>query len=76
MDYRKSSTALQAGDYSQIATPDGCFAYKRGEVTIALNFTGADVDLGLTGTVALSTYLDDAATPERLRPHEGLIIEA
>jgi len=75
LSYRKSSLSLQAGDYAQIAAPDGCLAYKRGELTVALNFTSDDLALGLTGEVVLSTYLDDAATAARLRPHEGLIIE-
>ena len=59
----------------QIAGPEGVFVFKRDELTIALNFTDSEIDLGLAGEVALSTYLDDAATPQRLRPQEGLIVE-
>lgn len=73
--YRKSSAALQAADYRQVDAPTGCFAYTRGAVTVALNFTDTELELGFSGRVALSTYLDGNATPELLRPHEGLIIE-
>ncbi|MDJ0664829.1 MAG: alpha-amylase family glycosyl hydrolase [Acidimicrobiia bacterium] len=73
--YRKSSPALQAGDYRQIEAPEGCLAYQRDNLTVALNFTDGDIELSLAGEVGVTTYLDDAATPGRLRPHEGLIIE-
>ena len=75
--YRKSSAALQTGDYRQVDAVAGCLAYTRdrGALTIALNFTDTELDLGLSGTIAVTTYLDDAAVPTRLRPHEGLIIE-
>ncbi len=73
--YRKLSADLQTGYYEQIDAADGCLAYRRGQLTIALNFTDGDIDVDLAGEVALSTYLDDAATPARLRAHEGLIIE-
>ena len=75
--YRKSSPELQAGDYRQVDAPAGCLAYARdgGALTIALNFTDTKLELGFSGTVAVTTYLDDGATPSLLRPHEGLIIE-
>jgi glycosidase len=74
--YRKKSPALQSGDYRQIDAPTGCMAYTRdgGTLTIALNFTDGELDLGFSGKVAVTTYLDDNASPGRLRPHEGLII--
>lgn len=75
--YRKTSPALQTGDYREIDVPPGCYAYTRdgGALTIALNFTDTELELGFSGNVAVTTYLDDVARPEMLRPHEGLIIE-
>ena len=76
--YRKTSPALQVGNYRQVEAPAGCFAFTRDDdsVTIALNFTGSELELSFTGKVALTTYLDDAAASGVLRPHEGLIIES
>jgi glycosidase len=76
--YRKTSPALQFGDYRRVDAAPGCLAYCRdGEVlTIALNFTDSELALDFSGSVAVTTYLDHDAVPSRLRPHEGLIIES
>jgi glycosidase len=75
--YRRLSPGLQTGDYRRVDAPAGCLAYARdgAALTIALNFTDTALELGLSGNVAVTTYLDDEATPRLLRPHEGLIIE-
>jgi alpha-glucosidase len=75
LTYRKGSPELQLGAYERIEAPAGVYAYKRGNgVLVALNFTDETIDLDFAGTVAVSTR-DDDASPEVLRPHEGLIIE-
>jgi alpha-glucosidase len=81
--YRKTSNALQIGDYQQVEAPFGCYAFVRaseqGRVLVALNFTDGDValpDVGV-GSVALSTHgdRDGGEIPTVLRAHEGLIVE-
>jgi len=82
---RTAEPALERGDYTEIPhAPDGVFAYtRRGEdaaFAIVLNFTSEPqvVDLGMTGTVALSTHPDRDGTEIGdtfgLRPNEGVII--
>lgn len=73
--YRKTSSDLQIGEYRQLETAGGCFAFTRGEsITVALNFTDQFIDLPFAGEVVVTTYLDNEASPTQLRPHEGLII--
>ncbi len=78
--YRKESQVLQVGTYEAIDAPEGCFAYERsieGEtVLVALNFTDEPIETGFAGTVAVTTYMDDAAQAGALRPNEGLIVES
>jgi len=83
LTYRGTSAALQRGDYRQLETAHGCFAYVRdtGEdkVIVALNFTDTEVPLPALGpgTVVLSTDRgrDDAVIPAQLLPNQGVIIE-
>ncbi len=72
--YRRSSADLQTADYEQLAAPEGCFAYRRGELTVALNFTDEVIELPFTGEVEVSTYPDGEASASRVRPHEGIIV--
>lgn len=76
---RKESEALQHGTYRSLDTVPNVFLYERQSenetLLIALNFSEKKQDLALEGNILLSTYLDNKANPQTLRPHEGLIIQ-
>jgi len=87
--YRRSTPALQHGDYRPIDQTTGeCLVYlrqifERTPILVALNFSSEEQRLRLaqfgTGRLVISTHLDrngaiDLADLE-LRPDEGLIIE-
>ena len=84
---RRSSSALQYGDYETLESPPEIFSFKRkfhGRVIVYLNFSDkqqAINDVSIQGTVLLSTYLDKVnlsgmISSLELRPFEGLIIAA
>jgi alpha-glucosidase len=86
--YRKSSPALQWGDYQALEdVPDGCYVYMReanGHRTlIALNFSHEEQQIALramgTGKIAISTHLDRAGAVDlaelALHGDEGVIVE-
>jgi len=85
LGYRKSSRALEVGDYRRLETPDGVYAYERNHngsrVVVALSFTETPsrCDLGRAGKVTLSTIPgrtgEEVAGTVELRPSEGVIIE-
>ena len=69
------------GAYRTVFTDDAVFAYRRGDVLVALNLSGEprSVPLGeLAGRVRLSTQLDGRADEVRgdvpLRADEGVVI--
>jgi alpha-glucosidase len=78
---RRGSADLLEGAYRSLETPEGVWAYRRGEgTTVALNFGPEPAAVpGVAGGVALSTEpgREGAATgPElRLAPGEGVIVE-
>lgn len=89
LSYRRSTPALQHGDYQAVDPTTGeYFVFMRhilGQrpILIALNFSSEEQRLRLsqygTGKLAISTHLDRSGNIDfsklRLRPDEGLIIE-
>ena len=82
---RRGNPALLGGSYARHASPDGVFAFTRGDgdrrVLVALNFGPTEMKVGLPdagGRVLLSTHLDragDEAGPLlTLRGDEGVIV--
>jgi glycosidase len=86
---RKSSPALQIGDYRSLDhTPDECYAYLRtltGEPSflVAINFSAQELNLEYPalngGNVILSTYLDRGELVREgkltLRAYEGALVK-
>ena len=75
-----SAPELRTGGYRQLDTPEGAWAWRRGDgVTVALNLSGHDCTVpGVEGTVAVST---GGRAGERLagsvssRAWEGVVVE-
>jgi hypothetical protein len=69
------------GSYEPLATPDGAWAWRRGErFAVALNLSGADVTVdGVDGRVAIATNrMRDGETVGgaiELGPYEGVVVE-
>jgi alpha-glucosidase len=58
--FRRESADLRTGSYSTVASPEGTWAWRRGEgTTVALNMsdTAADVEVGM-GTIRIATERD------------------
>ncbi|MBA2311917.1 MAG: DUF3459 domain-containing protein [Actinobacteria bacterium] len=78
---RASSPDLQTGSYEPLETPQGVWAWRRGErVTVALNLSSQEVTLeDLSGEVALSTNRDRdgdrIGDRVSVGPWEGLVIQ-
>lgn len=86
--YRKTSAALQWGNYQNISdVPEHCFAYLREaegrSVLVILSFSDEPKQFNVPslgeGQLVLSTHLDHDGKLDlahiSLRPHEGLLIE-
>ena len=78
---RRASTALSAGGYRSLDSPEECFVYLRQleheQRVVALNFGSQPRLVQIDGTVLLSSYLDrEGSLPGELalRPAEGVII--
>jgi alpha-glucosidase len=77
---RRREEDLRRGAYEQLETPDGLWAYRRGESTVvALNLTPQPARLdGVAGTIELGTDRsrdgDRVSGALTLRPHEGVVI--
>ncbi|HLB17540.1 MAG TPA: alpha-amylase family glycosyl hydrolase [Gaiellaceae bacterium] len=70
---RRGREDLVSGDYVPITSPTGVWAWRRGSDTgIALNLTGSEATVPLTGQVLLSTNGRD--DPARLEPWEGVVV--
>jgi alpha-glucosidase len=54
------------------AEPDGLLAYRRGDVTVALNLGAGDQGAALSGDVGLAT--EPGVDPARLRPGQGVVV--
>jgi alpha-glucosidase len=83
---RREHAVLHTGDFERFGpTPEGTFAYRRigrdGQVTVALNLTGAprDVPGAGRGRVLIGTYRDRdgdrVGETLDLRPNEAVVIE-
>jgi glycosidase len=78
---RRDEPALRSGSYEPLATPDGAWAWRRGErFAVALNLSGADVTVdGVDGRVAIATNrVRDGETVGgaiELGPYEGVVVE-
>jgi len=79
--YRRRNLELAAADYSSWPSPDGVWAFGRGDGhVVVLNMSAGPVGLdGLAGTVRLCTDRardgEVAASPLRMAAYEGLILE-
>ena len=77
LDLRRREPALTIGDYRSVSAGDAVYVYERhhegSHLIVALNLTGADQPLDLTGEVLLTTHLDNP-TASVLRANEGRII--
>ena len=79
---RRRTPDLQLGAYRSLATPDGVWAWRRGHaVVVALNLTDHDAVVDdVAGRVLVATDRrrdgETLSGPLRLRPWEGLVIEA
>ena len=75
---RRALPALTVGSYRTLHMDDQVLAYAREDVRVALNLSDQPCSLpaavGAGAEVVLSTYLDGAADPRRLRPDEGVIL--
>jgi len=78
IELRRSTPALSVGSYRRLYVDADVLVFAREELSVALNFSHVERELptGLASgnCVLLSTYLDDSATPNRLRPDEGVIL--
>jgi alpha-glucosidase len=79
VELRRTSADLRAGSYETVASPDGVWAWKRGERTlVAVNLSDGVPDFRAAGTVALATTGqregDRANGRLRLAPWEGAIL--
>ena len=78
---RRDEPALRSSSYEPLATPDGAWAWRRGErFAVALNLSGADVTVdGVDGRVAIATNrVRDGETVGgaiELGPYEGVVVE-
>jgi alpha-glucosidase len=79
--YRRRHPELAVGEYASLPTPEGVWAFGRGEShAVVLNMSSSVVGLaGLGGTVGLCTDRardgEVAGSPLRMAPYEGLILE-
>jgi len=71
---------LQTGSYQELPTPEGAWAWRRGEsVTVAVNLGAGPVDVGdVQGTVLLATDRrlegENVSGPLTLAPAQGLVV--
>jgi len=78
---RRREAALSLGAIRAVAATGDVLRYDRTDpvdgrrLLVALNFGGAEQALDTRGRPLLSTH-GDYGNPRRLRPHEGLVIEA
>jgi alpha-glucosidase len=75
---RRERADLRDGAYTTLPAPDGAWVYRRGEGTVvALNLSGAPVDVEASGTVLLGTdgSRDGQAFDGRLGPWEGVVVD-
>jgi alpha-glucosidase len=82
IDFRRSSPALQAGDYTPMEAAEDVLCYTRElsgkKLQIALNLSGDPKTHPVSGRILLSTYMDREGPAEGtldLRANEGVIIE-
>ena len=53
---RRERADLRGGSYETLPAPEGAWAWRRGDGTlVALNLSGAEVELELKGTVLIGT---------------------
>jgi alpha-glucosidase len=77
---RRATPALQLGDYRSLETPDGVWAWRRGEHTVvAVNLSDAPVEVpGLAGTVVFATLPElggaNAGDGLVLSPWSGVVL--
>ena len=78
IELRRSTPALSVGSYRELYVDADLLIFARDGLTVMLNFSHLERELpnglAIGKNVVLSTYLDNPAEPDRIRPDEGRIL--
>jgi alpha-glucosidase len=78
IELRRATPALSVGSYRQLYVDNNVLVFAREQLVVALNFSSTErqlpADVSVHRRVLLSTYLDEGASPRRLRADEGVIL--